>query len=299
MYLKIEYVDDWKGEICPDVIFNRFDLKYNAGKFLLCTCHDEKYIIPVYESDGIAFLGVYLCEIPGDIFNRAIKYVFASNKAIKRIRIIYSLNNYCNELSPYNHWRIVLPGSADELFERMSKKGRYNLKREKRLLNELGEIIYRHYEAPDIPEYVVHKFFELKERTHGYNPHMKKSSYIEDASISDAYTISVGDDIIAVAFSCEQCDCVYLENITYDTQYAKYSIGFLCYVFCLENLIEKGKQEIFLGGGDYDYKRRFHSIEQTTYSGSIYRNAFCKKSFEYSVKIKDVIKRLLAIQFRA
>lgn len=281
------------GVIQPDVLYNRFDLKYGDDTHVLCLLGEKQWAIPLHIDHKTAYLGLYLVAIPEQIFDGLIRFVFKKYRRVDKIRCFYSLNNYDGQFVSFNHYRVMLPDTEEELLGRMNKKGRYNLNRERRMLEKLGNVQYLHYSSPNIPEGIIKKFFELKEKTHGYNPHMRKSKYTEDACISDAYVITLEENVIGIAFTCEQCDCVYLENITYDMDYSKYSVGFSCYEYCLRKLIEKNKKEIFLGSGDHEYKRRFDSIEEVTYAGSVYRNQFIKFKYDYEVRLKDAVKIML------
>lgn len=282
------------GVTQPDVLFNRFDLKYGDDTQVLCSSADRQWVIPLHIDHRTAYLGLYLVVIPQHIFEGLIRFVLTRYKGIDKIRCFYSMNNYEEQFSSFNHYRVILPKTEEELLGRMNKKGRYNLARERRMLNELGNVQYIHYSSPTIPADVIKRFFALKEKTHGYNPHMRKNTYVEDACISDAYTVMLDGIVIGIALTCEQCECVYLENITYDTDYSKYSVGFSCYEYCLSKLIEKHKKEIFLGSGDHEYKKRFHSIEETTYAGSVYRNRLIKFKYGNLVHFKDAVKTVLS-----
>ncbi len=282
------------GVTQPDVLYNRFDLKYGDDTQVLCSSADMQWMIPLHIDHRTAYLGLYLVEIPQFVFDGLIRFVLKRYKRVDKIRCFYSLNNYEGQFLPFNHYRVILPKTEEELFRRMNKKGRYNLTRERRMLGELGEVLYLHYSGPDIPPEAIKRFFELKEKTHGYNPHMRKNTYVKDACISDVYLVMLDRMIIGIALTCEQCECVYLENITYDMDYSKYSVGFSCYEYCLSKLIEKHKKEIFLGGGDHEYKKRFHSIEETAYSGSVYRNRWIKLKYDNLVHFKDAVKTALS-----
>lgn len=259
---------------------------------MACSSEDGQWMIPLHIDHKTAYLGLYLVVIPKPVFEGLIRFVLKTYRAVDKVRCFYSRNNYQDKFSAFSHYRVVLPQTEEELLGRMNKKGRYNLGRERRMLGELGNVQYVHYSGSAISAEVIKRFFELKEKTHGYNPHMRKNTYVEDACISDAYVIKLDKTIIGIALTCEQCECVYLENITYDMDYSKYSVGFSCYEYCLGQLIGKHKKEIFLGSGDHEYKRRFDSIEETAYAGSVYRNGLIKFKYDNMVRLKDAVKRM-------
>ena len=75
---------------------------------------------------------------------------------------------------------------------------------------------------------------------------------------------------------------VYLENLTYDTAYSVYSPSMLAYDNLLKNLIQKGKEEIYLGGGDYIYKKKYESTESQVKSVFLYRTGVVE--LKYRIK---------------
>lgn len=92
--------------------------------------------------------------------------------------------------------------------------------------------------------------------------------------------------------SCEQCSCVYVENLTYNEQYSKYSCGKALYDIFLARMIEKGKKEIFLGGGNLEYKKKYGSVEETVYHCVVFRNAVIKFSYISKRKLMSLIQKM-------
>lgn len=237
-----------KYNISPDVIYNRFDLVYKTDEFIHIFFSGEEWNIPLRIEKGIAYLGLYLVEMPQIVFENLIDFVFRE-MPIYRIYVKKSKNNYKGRLQQGNHFRIELPDTIEELMGRMSKKGRYNYGRNRRQLQGLGNLKYMHYERENDLEDIVKIFFAFKYVTHGRKYDMSPREYIKKYMISDAYAITLDERIIAVLLSCEQCDCVYFDNFSYDMEYARYSLGFHIYVYFLGELIKRRRKEVFLLGG--------------------------------------------------
>ena len=136
----------------------------------------------------------------------------------------------------------------------------------------------------------------IKEKSHNIGKIENYNAYLQKYHISNIYVLYFGEDIAAILFSCEQCSNAYLENLSYDIQYSKYSPGQQIYEYAMIRLIEKKIRCIFLGGGDYDYKRKYGSIEETLYDGVIFRNVLAKAKYNlityYNKHLYWKIKRI-------
>ena len=89
----------------------------------------------------------------------------------------------------------------------------------------------------------------------------------------------LGDRVAAMILTCEQCPIAYLENLTYDLTFSRYSPGLIAYEMVMERLISKGKKVFYLGGGNYDYKKKNDSIETIVTEGKIYRSWLVKMKY--------------------
>lgn len=73
---------------------------------------------------------------------------------------------------------------------------------------------------------------------------MTAFQYINEYCVMDIYTLTGEQTLLSIVLSCEQGDYVYLENLTYDTTYGKYSPGSVLYGQFLGELIRKKKGRI-------------------------------------------------------
>lgn len=266
-----ETVKSGKARIEPEVIFNRPDL-LNKNCILLRISHEghNRYLF-VEINDNDADVGSFLMSVTLAEAKAVNRYIFRKFKDIKEINwkaVPFKLGVWKNTFQKV----IDLPTDCDELKKRLTSKNRYNLRREQRLINErLGKFIFEVYEN-NVPPDLVESYFMLKNITHHCDYHMTPEEYQRVYCVSTAYVMRTEEEILAILFSCEQCDCVYFENFTYNTKYGSYSLGSIIYDYFLEQLVRKGKKSVFLGGGEYEYKKKYGSKEVHAYVCTIYRS---------------------------
>ena len=269
------------SEVKPDFIYNRFDLwpdeRKNGHVFLWC-CKDEckEIYFEVLVEGSTARLGIWLMPIAAEALKHIIKAVFKSDRAIKNIVFENGFAPAVGKVTKKNHLRIELPDSAEELEKRLSKKGRYNIRRERRLLEEkhgASQVV----DLPALSEKagsLWEHYFKYKKMTHNTDYNMTISEYCDRYHVTNVYALLTGEEehIAAIILSCEQCPIVYIENLTYDTALAEFSPGQILYDEYLRCLIRKGTKEIYLLGGDYSYKKRYGSIEETVFNCGVSRD---------------------------
>ena len=283
-----------KENVSSNFIYNRFDLYEPETTFKVgCIERDNtKIIFQVALEGNTAKLGIWLLPITTADLKLMAELVFSNFPQIKRIQYENSLAHF-DSYREKNHFQIELPASKEELEARLSSKGRYNIRREYRLLAELGDLRIENYSKKDVPESVLEKYFELKKATHRIEYGMSGNEYIDKYHITDFYVMYLGERIVAMVLSCEQCPIVYIENLTYDLEFSKYSPGQVLYDKYLQNLIDKKYKTIYLAGGNLDYKKRYGSVEKTVYDGVIFRNTFYRIKELTPKKIKQFIKRMI------
>lgn len=260
------------GFEADDMIYNRFDLIYkdNVERFLY-EFGDEAFAVDAHYEKSRAVLNVWGKKFPQEVFERAIESIFSQHSEIHYIDIKRAGNDYRNLLNECNDIRVPIPKSEEELLLRLRAKHRYTLKRIKRLLEqEYGKLETILYSA-DIPSELVDQYFNWKQITHGTDYHMMAEEYLQKYYVTDGILLRAGGRNIAILFFCQVNNTVYLENLSYDTEMEKFSPGYIIYEMFLEELIKRRCSYLYLGGGKYEYKRRFGAEESVAYSGIIYR----------------------------
>ena len=137
--------NDWE-QICPNVINNRFDLIYDDEVGLLKI--DEK-LVAYHRINQEIFLGCYLMLFDKSEINRIAAYFFDMQPDVLAVNFTKLKKvDGVKENSVTNDFHIVLPNNIEEIDSRLSKKGRYNIKREKRIIeDDFGSIEFKEYDV--------------------------------------------------------------------------------------------------------------------------------------------------------
>ena len=260
------------SEINPNFIYNRFDLFCDNFVVLKAEREEEKHILEARIYDKYAELGIWKMQISNALLKEISNYLFQEYPNIG-----YTKFFFCNTEGKYkevNHFSIIFPDSTEEFLQRRSSKSRHRLNKQRHQVErEIGSITYKEFRTENCPDYIIKHYNIWKKRSHNIGK-IEAQSYFHKYHVSDIYVLYFGDNIAAMMFSCEQCPIVYLENFSFDIQYSRYSPGQQIYEYVMIRLIEKGFKQVFLAGGNYDYKRYYGSIEEKLYDGVIFRNIY-------------------------
>ncbi len=272
----------------PNFIYNRFDIFYDNEYELFKIYNDTNtYYVPVHFNNYMAEIGVYLAELPKEAFDSLIKFIFHEMAKIDLINVKHSLNDY-DGLKKGNSWVIDLPESQENFLNSLGEKT-------SELNKTLGDIEHdfdvkiKIYDK-DIPTEIVEKYFEFQKATLGLTYKTSEQKYLQEYQVTRAIVLYLNNEISAVSFVCtvDDCDSVYLENFSCDKELSKYSLGTVIIYKTICNLIESGYKHLYIGSGDYLYKKNFAAREYTVYSGEIKRTSkkrkfqsFCRKMFQY------------------
>lgn len=279
MVQKVEIATDVKS-ISPDFIYNRADIFCNDYIVLNIKNSTNNYMLEVRLIGNHAELGIWMMKVTGEEFDEISQFIFTRYKEIEYLSFYYAISD--RVYIKGSHFHVVLPESYDELEMRISSKGRYNMRRMKKMaLTNYGSIFLKEFESENLPSDIISTYFELKKKTHKVSYMMTSNEYLVRYHVSNAYVLYFGYLIAAIIFTCEQCSVVYLENLTYDKAFSMYSPGMMAYDMLLEKLIQKGKVAVFLGGGDYDYKKKYDSVETSVTEGKIYRSWLIELKYKW------------------
>ncbi len=253
--------------VCPDFIYNRFDLFEPAVDFRTVIISSKKgeRVVEYRLSGSTAEPGLWLSDITLEELELLILYIGRTHPEVKEIRI----NNCpvpCGKYREHNHFRVVFPDTPEEMKARVSPKSWSKMRRRNRRCAEVfGPVSLIEYTDGNIPLDVVETFFEYKLATHGRVYNMTAQEYLERYHVTDCYVVKFGDTIGALHFCCEQRPVVYGENHAYSPDMTDYSLGKFIFAHSMLRLAEKGHTEIYLAGGEYEYKTHYGSIEETLY----------------------------------
>lgn len=297
MTIKKKPLSESKDELSvPDFIYNRYDIFLPDDAVAYECVWDNKTIcVPVSFNGANVELGLWLANIETNVIDEVAKKIFQDSGRVRTISYQNSLVDY-GESKEGNHFKIELPENIEELKARLSSKGRYNIQREKRIIAETFQgYTVDEYTPDNVPKNVFDEYFRMKAITHGTDYRMSANEYINKYHVSNIYVLNTPERILAVILSCEQCSVVYIENLTYEVEYSRYSPGQVLYDIYLERLIEKGKRYLYLAGGNLEYKRRYGSEENIVYSGIIYRDAKTKDKILKEAESKSKIEKIYSI----
>lgn len=269
----IEQIDNNsnKYRIEPDFIYNRVDL-FCKNYIVLHVINEKcKYYLEVQLLEKYAILGAWMMTITENDFSDISQYIFNRYKRIEYVSFYNVISD--KVFSQKRHYSISLPTTYESLEMRLSSKSRYNMKRMRKMAErEFGTVSLVELGKEKITEELVSLYFKMKQNVLNIHYNLSYSEYLVKFHVTNAYVLSYGDNIAAILFTCEQCSIVYLENLAYNMALAKYSPGMMAYDMMLKMLIEKGKRSLYLGGGDYNYKRKYSSVETVVTEGKIYRS---------------------------
>ena len=261
----------------PNIIYNRFDIKYN-GDFEVLKIEYKKciqYVAIHIHSNKKCYIGIYMTELEQCVFDKMISFITKKyGKKINKIHVTQGLIKNSN-LENKMHWLLNLPDTVEEYWAQFSSQTRHvRRKRLSRMQNEY-DVSFEHYEKHQINEQLITLFFKLKSQTEDdvcYNTNEEGVTlFLSDFyHITDVYVIKINDKIEAMQLcSVTDKNDVYFENLTYNKEFSNYGLGMMAYYYAIEQLIERGYKRIYLGGGDYSYKKDSKAVKSETMSGDI------------------------------
>lgn len=288
------YIKELKTKYTIELLpftFNQTGMLYDDSNYILFwedkeTCGKVGFHV----ENEIIFLQTCLVDFyDKDTFKKIIKYLFKTLRP-KAIECHYSLFNFFYNLHSDHNYSIELPLNFDKLLLREDRKKRYNLKRERRILFDMG-VSFRELLACEF-ENAVKIFFAQKRVTHNRDWGLSPKDFLKWLNITNIYVLERNGDFIAFALSDEHFKKVIFEQTSYDIKWKKYSPGSVIYLCFLEKMIEKGYSEIFLGGGRHEYKKMLGSREDFTFNGEISRHYIVKGFYNFIHGIASKAKHI-------
>ena len=287
-------IDIYKSKL-DNFSLNRFDIvegeqgDSNSHLILLDDKKTKEKIIAYHINDDECWLGIYLLDINAKQLKKVIHLIWKKNPTVKKIHIKQARTKI-DGLCKTNHWAVELPESVDDLESRLTSKSRYNIRRSKSLIERnIGEVKILCFTKDDCPEEFIESFFSWKKEQMGTEYNFSAQEYLSYFFVTNIYCLIANQQLLSIAFTCEQGSRVYLENLGYDCNVKELSPGTVLYDAVLKILIEKNKIALFLGDGNQFYKTRYGAIEQkNTYGGIIYKKDLLNR-------IRSKISKLVAI----
>ncbi len=260
----------------PDMIYNRLDLiREEPSELLQVRTWEKTSYIPSCVVGNTAILGVWGTRLTMAQAQAIARYIFVHHPEVvavssRRANLVDAPESFHR----VNDYHIDLPETPGEIDQRMTAKSRSTFRRKLRL----AEKIYGGADVQDVDvdaseaNTLFNTYFAMKRVTHHREYGMTMDEYIRTYYVTNVYILRFDGRIAAIVLLCEQGTSVYLENLTYDVELAKFSPGSLLYHECLKCLVKKGKRRFYLKGGPLEYKRHYGSIEQWLTTFKIYRD---------------------------
>lgn len=260
-----------------DLIYNRFDIISNniqsEGKTYIIFLNQKEMQIQCLVHDSVAYLNLWGKDISEDGISEVLCHIEDDYPKVRAVRILRTVNDYQGKLMGGDEALLVLPRKYETLLTYITTKERSHIRQYNRHLNKNGKLKVKTYNV-NIPEELVTDYFVWKKRTHNTDYKLLPKEYIKKYYVTDAIELLLdkGDFChrIAVLFWVQIGKTVYLENFSYDSDYQKYSPGYLVYIEFLNELINRECKIVFLGSGKHSYKRKFHSVIRRCYSGFLF-----------------------------
>lgn len=266
---------DLNKKISPNYIANRFDLKYEDDYDLWeIEAKDEKYYIPTHISGKQALIGVAQTPLPSEVFTKFIEHCFQYYPKTTRISCSASVNNYCNNLVLDDQWILSLPNTEEAYKKSLSKKTRHNINwYPKKIQKDYGDFSITHRTASETDDATMQLFDKWKHEKYTAKTYSNLGSrnFQTSNNVTDVYSLIIADNPAALVFVSITDDSAYLQNLSYNPEFANYSPGIVLLYSVISDLIQNNLTTLYMGGGSLEYKRRMGGENRPAYHGIIIR----------------------------
>jgi CelD/BcsL family acetyltransferase involved in cellulose biosynthesis len=165
-----------------------------------------------------------------------------------------------------------LPRTWDEFVASLSKHDRHELRRKLRNLEASGDLSYAATSDLGAIERDLGRLFQFMRASHEgkgrfLTPRME--AFFRDLAAAFAPpglmrlgTLRLDGEPVAMLFTFEDADGVYLYNSGFDPAYGHLAVGLLSKALAIRDAIERGKTRFDFLRGDEDYKKRLGGVPQ-------------------------------------
>ncbi len=186
-------------------------------------------------------------------------------------KVVHQLQSVgCQHFSPtglQERLRLELPPTMDEYWSTFSKKRRYNLKRERKILDKEGTVTIKKINQVDqVADFLedAHRVSlktwqtrQLGLRVSKNDDDLETFTFLASQGALRSYLLYLNDEPIAFMIGNQYNGVYHYEEVGFDSDYAKYSPGKALLIAGLEDIYSDNKPTWFdFGLGDADYKRQ-------------------------------------------
>lgn len=271
--------------VTPNIIYNRFDLKYSGDFELLEIKYGKRrYYIPLKINNTSCKLGLYMTEIDKNVLNRVLHFL-SCKYGIYKFNISKSFNYY-NGMKSRLNWVLDLPETVEEYDAKFSSKSKYNRRYLFKKLKNLYDIKYEYYSENQITLELLKEFLDKKRINYPdiYPSDYTAEDFQREFAVTDVYTLVINGEIAAmILYSILNDYDMYCVAITYDKKYSQFGIGTLLYYHSVNELIKRKYKRIYLGGGNDKYKENSQAKKYKIYNGSFEYMSFFERLFSIRI----------------
>ncbi len=275
----------------PFSTFEYFETFFDGKQFNLITIHDEGKLVHlivfyINEHDKEAYILNRLFYLDTKYLHLLANLIFSDFQNVKKISLKHLLNPFnrneninlvCN---PYDeNYIIPLPISVSDYLLKLSPNMR---QQSKRRVNNLKKAFlnydFRVYEKEEIPDKVIKQIIKMnhsrmsnKNIISGINEDYEKNILNFVSNYGFVTVLEINNLIVAGLITYKIGNHYFMQTISSDPDFDKYSVGHTCLFLTIQRCIElEGKQFHLLWGNNF-YKKRFLAQRVQLYSTTLFR----------------------------
>ncbi|MDP2923093.1 MAG: GNAT family N-acetyltransferase [Candidatus Omnitrophota bacterium] len=201
---------------------------------------------------------------------------------------------------------IALPGTWEEMQQRLASKFRYNIKWGRKKLSEISGSQVKLFFNEEIPNKTMEEIFSLHNKRmeeKGFNGkfHLQdyKAFHVQLLKLAPQHkalaVFQINDKPIGMVYGYYYQDKIYFYQSGFDpdSEYKKYSIVQILLSYLIEKSIQLKCKEFDLLRGGEDYKYRWTNLERNKDSIMVFNNRSLKgKFFFYKHALRQIIKKM-------
>jgi len=245
------------------------------------------------------------CIALNDTLGDSVSYTLLQKKISDRGFV--SVNDGC-QLCPY----LELPGSEEELLDKLSSQLRSTIKRKTKKMLTDG-ITFDFTSDVEVIGSHMNSLFSLHQKCWNARGmpgtlkdenkkkfHLNIAANLLPKNNIRLYTLKESDKIIAALYGFQYGGSIFYFQSGYDPEWSKYSPGTLLMWKAMNNAIQEGAQIFDFLRGDEAYKKLWAKNVKTTYSTVFYKNPNMKMNIYFLLTgvIFDAKRRVKQIIFK-
>jgi len=307
-------IELYNSPYCTQEYINSFCVSFSLNCF------------SIYEEGQIKEIIIFHCDkkkkkiiVLNRLFSINVKYlnifsefIFHVLKEMNSILIHHLLNPiYKGSIYPIicntfgEDYIIHLPTTKKEYFSKFSFNQQDHTKRSiSKIVKTFINYEIKTFEKENISEAIVNKIVEMnhlrikeKNTASDIDSNYRKSIIDFVKYYGFVSVLEIEGKIVAGVILYLIGNQYFLETISHDPEYNKFSVGHVCLYLTILNCIDKNGQDFHLLWGESRYKRSFLGEKVPLFSLTIFRSHFKEIIFIYTNKINSTISNYMSYSF--